>query len=336
MAGTGAVDELALKVANSLAAVEDTHTATVGHISHIRHLHIVALAIAFKFGTVLCSDHHRHSLLRLADGQLGDIQSRVLGGNPVDIDIQTRSEFPDGDTNASRSEVIGFFYQFGHLRMSKQSLQFALFGRITFLHLTAAHLEGGLGMAFGRTRGTAHSVAPRATSEEEDHIAGGRTLAAHILGLHGTHHRTNLHSLGSVASVIDLAHHGGSQTYLVAVAGVAGSSLAADDTLRQLAGHRLRHRLADVASTSHAHGLIDVRPAGERVADGTAQAGGRTTERLDLCGMVVGLVLELEQPFLHTPVHIHIHEDAASVVLLAALHIIQKPLRAQETRANSG
>ena len=47
--------------------------------------------------------------------------------------------------------------------------------------------------------------------------------------------------------------------------------------------------------------------------------------------MVMGLVLELQQPFLHCPVNIHIHINAACIVLLAHLHIVQKPFALEIT-----
>ena len=49
--------------------------------------------------------------------------------------------------------------------------------------------------------------------------------------------------------------------------------------------------------------LIDIGPAGKRVADAAADAGGRAAEGLDLGGVVVGLVLEHEQPVLLLAVH---------------------------------
>ena len=40
----------------------------------------------------------------------------------------------------------------------------------------------------------------------------------------------------------------------------------------------------------------------------------------------MGLVLELEQPFLLHSVHVHVYENAAGVVLLALLHIVEQSL----------
>ena len=45
--------------------------------------------------------------------------------------------------------------------------------------------------------------------------------------------------------------------------------------------------------------------------------------------MVVGLVLELEEPFLGLSVNIDIHIDAASVVLLALLKVIEHSVGAE-------
>ena len=45
--------------------------------------------------------------------------------------------------------------------------------------------------------------------------------------------------------------------------------------------------------------------------------------------MVMGFVLEHEKPFLEFPVHIHVHVDAAGIVLLADFHVVQKTGLAQ-------
>ena len=65
-----------------------------------------------------------------------------------------------------------------------------------------------------------------------------------------------------------------------------------------LPGMRLGHGRQRVGRAGHAHGLVDVAAAGQGVADGAADAGGRAAEGLDLGGVVVGLVLEQEQPVL--------------------------------------
>ena len=116
---------------------------------------------------------------------------------------------------------------------------------------------------------------------------------------------------------------GGREAYLVAIAGVSARSLAADHLLGELPGDGVGDRLAHVARAGDAHCLIYVGPAGERVADGTAEAGGSATERLYLRRMVMCLVLELQQPFLGLSVHGGGHEDAAGVVFGALLQIVQ-------------
>ena len=122
---------------------------------------------------------------------------------------------------------------------------------------------------------------------------------------------------------------GGGQADLVAVGRITGGGFARDDALRQFAGARIGHRQQDVPRPGHAHRLIDIGPSRKRVADGAAQTGGRPAEGLDFRRMVVGFVLELKQPFLFLAVHIHIHEDAAGVVLLTHFHIVQFPLLTQ-------
>ena len=72
----------------------------------------------------------------------------------------------------------------------------------------------------------------------------------------------------------------------------------ADFFLRELAGQGFGERCERIARAGDAHGLIDIGTAGERIADAAAEAGGGTTEGLDLGGVVVGLVLEHDEPLL--------------------------------------
>ena len=118
---------------------------------------------------------------------------------------------------------------------------------------------------------------------------------------------------------------GGGQSDLVAVGGVSRRRLQADDPLGQLAPQGLGDRLPDVARTRDAHRLIDVAAARQRVADRPAQAGRSSAERLDFGGMVMGFVLELQQPPLRRSVGVHIHEDAARIVLLAHFEVVEQP-----------
>ena len=115
----------------------------------------------------------------------------------------------------------------------------------------------------------------------------------------------------------------GSQANLVAVGGIARSSGLAQLALRQLVLEGLRERHGRVARTGHAHCLINVGAAGQRVADRTAEAGSSAAERLDLSRVVVGFVLEHEQPVLIVAVHERLNLDGAGVDLLGLVDVLQ-------------
>ena len=50
----------------------------------------------------------------------------------------------------------------------------------------------------------------------------------------------------------------------------------------------------------------------------------------------MGLILELEKPFLGLAIYIYIDEDRASVVLLADLHVVEQTFLAEITRTDGG
>ena len=139
----------------------------------------------------------------------------------------------------------------------------------------------------------------------------------------GAHHGADLHALGKVARVVELAHLAGRQADLVAVARVAGRRGAHELALRELAGYGLGDRHRGVGRAGDAHGLVHVGASRERVADGTADAGRRAAEGLDFRRVVVRLVLEEEKPVLVLPVHVHRDLDRAGVDLLGLVQVAQ-------------
>ena len=91
----------------------------------------------------------------------------------------------------------------------------------------------------------------------------------------------------------------GGETYLVAVGGVASrrrlSRCGAGAVFRE--SSRITGT-GGISRAGHAHGGINIGAPGQRVTDGSADAGCSTAERLDLSRMVVRLVLEQQQPVL--------------------------------------
>ena len=82
--------------------------------------------------------------------------------------------------------------------------------------------------------------------------------------------------------------------------------------------------------------LVDVGPAGQGIPDAAADAGGRAAEGLDLRGVVVGLVLEHQQPVLPAAVHLGGDVDGAGVDLLALVQLRQQPPLFQGLGADGG
>ena len=332
----GAVDEFAAQVHHLAVAVEHAHPSRRGHVGHMHRLDVLLAAVAHELFDVLRLDHHGHALLRLADGQLRGIQAAVLGLHAVEVDVQSVGQLADGHTHAARTEVVRLLDQARHLRTPEQAFELALLGGVALLHLAATRLERPGVVLLRRTRRPADAVAARAAAEHDDHVPGLRPLAADVPGLHGSHHGPDLEALGHIVRVVNLAHMGRRQTDLVAVARIAGRGLLRDDALRELARKRIAHLLVDIAGSRHAHGLVNVAAARQRVADGAAQTGRSSAERFDFGGMVVRFVLELQEPLLGPPVHVHIDVDRAGVVLLRDLQIVQQPPLAQVARADRG
>ena len=155
-----------------------------------------------------------------------------------------------------------------------------------------------------------------------------------MIGRGRGHNRTDLHALGHIAGVVDLVHLTGGQADLVAVGRVAGCGGGDELALGELALKRFGHRHGRIGGAGHAHGLVHVGTAGQRVADAAADAGGRAAERFDLGGVVMRLVLEQEQPVLVVAVHIHLHLDSAGVDLLGFVEVLQNAVLLEPLRAD--
>ena len=191
-------------------------------------------------------------------------------------------------------------------------------------------------MLLRRARRTAAAVAARAAADEHDDVTGRRALAHDVILRCSRDDGTDLHALRHVALVVDLADLARREADLVAVRAVASGSAERDLLLRQLARQRLAERTARISSARHAHGLVDIRAARERVADGTAKAGGRAAERLDLRRMVVRLVLEHDEPVFLLAADVRLDDDAAGVDLLGLVEVIEQSLLAQRLGADDG
>ena len=333
MRGAGAVNEFPREVADFLPVEEHPHPSGCGNIGHMGDFYIVQsteLTETLHGGSL---HHHGHTLLGLADGQFLGVEAGIFHRHAVQIDVQARRQFADGHAYAAGAKVVGFLDKARHFRAAEQPLELTLFGSITLLHFAATSLQGGLRVLLGRTRSPADAVTARPAAQQQDHIARRRSFPAHGRCLNGTHHSTDFHALGGIAVGIDFPHVGSCQTDLVAVAGIAAGRLAGNHPLGQLAGDGIGHFGGDVPGAGYAHGLVHIGTARKRVPDGAAKTGGGSAERFYFRGMVVCLVLELEEPFLHLPVHIHVHEDAAGVVLFTLFQILQLAFEPKPTGA---
>ena len=123
--------------------------------------------------------------------------------------------------------------------------------------------------------------------------------------------------------MVDLCNVTGSKTDLVAVAGVARSGSGGYLSGRELTLDGLFDRQQRVGSAGDSHCLVYIGTSGKRVADSAAETCRSAAERLDFGRVVVGLVLEHEEPVLVPAVNVYLDADGACVDLLAFVEILQ-------------
>ena len=241
-----------------------------------------------------------------------------------------------GHGHAAGAEVVAALDEAGHFAVAEQPLQLAFFRGVALLHFRAAAFHGMHVVGLGGAGGPAAAVAAGLAAQQDDIVAGDGLFPPHVGRGSRADDRAHLHALGHVAGVIQLVHQSGGQTDLVAVGAVAVGGLSDQLALGQLAGDGVGQGGQRVRRAGEAHGLIDVGPAGQGVADGPAQTGGGAAEGLDLGGMVVGLVLEQQQPGLGSAVHVHLQLHRASVDLRRFVHVLQDALLLQIAGGHGG
>ena len=123
--------------------------------------------------------------------------------------------------------------------------------------------------------------------------------------------------------MVDFIHNAGGQTDLVAVGGIARCGSGDNFPLRQLAGNGLGHGFQGIGSAGNPHGTVHIAPAGQGVPDSAADAGSSAAEGLDFRGMVVGFVLEKQQPGFFHAVYRDVHLYGAGVDFLALIQFVQ-------------
>ena len=142
--------------------------------------------------------------------------------------------------------------------------------------------------------------------------------------------------------MVNFLHIAGCKTDLVSIGRISAGSSTHQFLLGKFALQRICHRNGGIRCTCHTHCLIDIATAGKRITDGTTQTGSRTTERLDLRGMIVSFIFEEYQPLLGDRssavlvIHLHRNNDGAGVNLIGFLHIFQLAILFQLTHCHQG
>ena len=191
--------------------------------------------------------------------------------------------------------------------------------RVALLDFGAAALDRSSRVNLRGTRRAADAVASGSAAEQHNHIARVGTHAHHILLRCSSHDRAEFHALCDIVGVINFFHIAGRETDLVSVGGIAVRCLSDNLSLREFARQRLAERTGRIRRAGDAHGLIDIGSAGQRVADGAAEAGRRAAEGLNLRRVVMRLVLKVDEPLLLPAVDRNRHDNGAGIDFIRLL-----------------
>ena len=326
LAGAGRVDKGARQVNDVLTAVFDDHAAGVGDVSHVGAFEVFFVGHGLESFPVFLGDDAGHAFLRFGDGQLGAGEAFVFLRHTVEVDVQAVGQFADGNGNAASAEVVAALDHAGDFRTAEQALNLAFFDRVPLLHFCAGGFQRVDVLVLGGTGGAAAAVAAGFAAEEHDDVARFWALADDVFSRRCSNHSSYFHALGFVARMVHFVDNAGGHADLVAVGRKALGSQGADFALWQLAFEGFLNWLAWVGCAGHAHALVHIAAAAERVTNGAAKAGGCTAERFDFRWVVVGFVLEHVDPWLFDAVDVNVGLDAAGVDFFAFVKIAHEAM----------
>ena len=289
----------------------------------LRRLQVLFPGIAKKCFHVFGINHNCHPLLRLRDSDLCSVQAGIFLRHLIQVYPKPVGQLSDSHRDAAGAKVITFLDETAYLFPAEQALDLPLGRRISLLYLRAAGLDGLLCMDLGGTGGSAAAVPPGPSAQQDNDISRIRSLPDHRTARRGAQDCSDLHSFRHIIRMIDLLHRSGGKADLVSVGTVSVSRLPYQLLLRQLSFHGLFHGDGGIRRTRHTHGLVHIGTAGQGIPDGSAKTGGRSSERLDLSGMVVGLVLKVHQPLFFHPVHFYGDHNTAGIDLLRLFLVLQ-------------
>ena len=191
-------------------------------------------------------------------------------------------------------------------------------------------------MALGGSGSTTNAVTTGSATQKHNHIAGSRPFPPNIDSRGRSYHSATFQTLGNITIMVQLRNVAGSKTDLIAVGRVACSSSLAKLTLRKLTGNGFMQGHSGITGTGHTHGLMHISTAGQRITDTTADAGCRTAEGLNLGGVVMGFILEHQQPILVFSIDLCGHMDGAGVDLFALVQFRKQAPLFQDLCSDGG
>ena len=192
-------------------------------------------------------------------------------------------------------------------------MDFSLLHSISFLNFGRKRMYRGLVLLLGRTCSAAYTISPCSTAKQNHDIAILRFFAFYPSFGNCSDHETYLHSLRSVAFMIDFIDHRSGKTYLISVRRISIRCLLCDGSLWKFSLQSRRNRLQNIRRTAQTHRLIYECSPRKRITDSTAKTGRSTTKRLYFSRVIVRFVFEKKIPRLFFTVVLRLYFYRAGI-----------------------
>ena len=192
-------------------------------------------------------------------------------------------------------------------------MDFSLLYGIPFLNFGRKRMYRGFVLLLGRTCSTAYAISPCGTTKQNHDVAILWFFAFYPSFRNRTNHETYLHSLRSIAFVIDFIDHCSGKAYLISVRRISIRCLLCDGSLWKFSLQSRRNRLQNIRRTAQTHRLIHESTPRKRVTDSTAKTSRSPTKRLYFSRVIVCFVFEKKIPRLFFSIKLRLYFYRAGI-----------------------
>ena len=305
------------------------------HCCHNNSVNIFFITFCNEGIYVFRTHHNCHPFLWFRDGNFCTIQALVFKRNLVEVDFKTICQFTDSHTDTTCSKVIGFLDETSDISITEKTLNLALFDGIPFLNLSTSSLHRLNCLNLRRPCRTTDTVTSSLTTEQDNYVTSFRFFTDYIALRSSTNNGTKFHAFSYKAWVEIFTNVSRCKTNLVTIWRITVSRCLRNDLLWQFPSASFRNRSCNITSAWDTHSLVNVWTPWQWVTNSPTDTSSRPTKWLNFRWVIVGFVLEHEEPRFLDTINVHFDFNRTGIDFVRHFHIVQTTISTLITTKNS-